>query len=315
MSSPPPDDRAQWSRLPVTIIAGFFATPKNATDETLEFALLAADSEEGTALTKSSVRKIAQIDTPAYKCLIGGAGNGDFIDLAVQESAFALAAHPPSNLTEFRLTLEKVVTSIYKDKIDTFPLAEQETRGFELLCAIWVPTQVQLISVGRSFSLVRHKPVAIGVGGYLARYILARFYEDNMPIRLAVRLAAYLVGQVKTYSQACGGATQAVAIYGDGRIAEVSTASVASDEAQVGMVMNCARVLFYATDPVLVDGNVQSLKERVDGIVGALKTDLENFLQPQSLPVVTPSTPQMSDSPSPSTAALSPQKGDEKNGD
>src|SRR4051812_10492822 len=82
--APKPPRQSRRRRLPrleptprMTIVAGFPG---------LNFVVLAADSEEGGGIAKSSVHKIALIDKTNCKCLIGGAGHGDFIALAVQQA-------------------------------------------------------------------------------------------------------------------------------------------------------------------------------------------------------------------------------------
>ena len=110
LSVPPrrPDRRPRnqrEERRPVTIIAGFPITG---------WVVLGADAEEGGLFAKSSVEKIAVINGEDYKCLIGGAGDADFIDFAVQEAEQDLkASNIPITLEVLRLTLEKVVTEIY----------------------------------------------------------------------------------------------------------------------------------------------------------------------------------------------------------
>jgi len=116
------------------------------------WVVLGADAEEGGFLSKSSVQKIAVIETPNYKCVIGGSGDGDFIDLAVQDAEQALAAYPDVvTLNVARLTLEEVVTSIYTERIDALPINQQEDAGFQLLCALWTKESAtaELVKVGR----------------------------------------------------------------------------------------------------------------------------------------------------------------------
>ena len=113
----------------MTIIAGFPITG---------WVVLGADAEEGGLFAKSSVEKIAVINGEDYKCLIGGAGDADFIDFAVQEAEQDLkASNIPITLEVLRLTLEKVVTEIYLSRIDPLPPHQQEDAHFDLLCALW----------------------------------------------------------------------------------------------------------------------------------------------------------------------------------
>src|SRR6266850_881059 len=135
----------------MTIVAGFPGkgmVDKNGTFiSDRAFVVLAADSEEGGAVLKSSVRKIATIDKGDCKCLIAGAGSGNFIDFATQEVERRLAA--PFSLAKVRPLLETVVTEVHVNRIRRhFPPEQHNDLEFELLCAIWVKGEgVQLVRV------------------------------------------------------------------------------------------------------------------------------------------------------------------------
>jgi hypothetical protein len=122
---PPKPRQLEISRA-MTIVAGFPG---------IGFVVLAADSEEGGGLAKSSVHKIALVDKGDSKCLIGGAGHGDFIDLAVQHADEQIPAN--ADLKMIRLRLEKIVTDIYTQRIETYPEHQREQCEFHLLCALW----------------------------------------------------------------------------------------------------------------------------------------------------------------------------------
>jgi 20S proteasome alpha/beta subunit len=180
----------------MTIVAGF---PGNG------FVVLAADSEEGGGLAKSSVHKIATIDKGNCKLLIGGAGHGDFIDLAVQHTDDQTPAN--ADIKVARAKLEGIVTDIYAKRIDLYPSHERDELAFELLCAVWSKKdgQPQLVRVRRSACLRRKTPEAIGIGTYLARYLIATLGSTDMNLGQAMRLAIHIIAQAKKYVTSCGG--------------------------------------------------------------------------------------------------------------
>jgi hypothetical protein len=177
----------------MTIVAGF---------PTTGFVILGADSEENSGINKNAVRKIATIDLGTTKVLIGGAGPGRFIDLAVQQARRVITT--TSTPDEIREHLEKIVTNIYCERIDRFPLRQQDRLDFDLLCASWVESapspRVQMFVVSRGVSLILNAPETIGVGSYLADYLVATLYPDVVPTisarslgRLMERAAVLLV--------------------------------------------------------------------------------------------------------------------------
>lgn len=227
----------------MTIVAGFPITG---------FVVLAADSEEGGALAKSSVRKIALVDKGNCKCLIGGAGHGDFIDLAVQHMDEQLPN--TADVKVARTKLEAIVTDIYASRIDRYPEHQRDDLAFELLCAIWSKKDIQprLVRVRRSAALVKKTPEAIGIGTYLARYVIDTLGSADMNLFQAMRLATHVIGQAKKYVSYCGGSTQAMALAMDGNVIDLQANVVAQYELTTSIfVEDIAKIVFYATDPTV----------------------------------------------------------------
>jgi 20S proteasome alpha/beta subunit len=253
----------------MTIVAGF---PGNG------FVVLAADSDETGGLTKSSVRKIAVIDKADCKCIIGGAGNGDFIDLAVQQLNAEL--QPPFSVSAINELIEDIVTQIYADRIDTYPAHEQDSLGFELLCAVWVKDDQlapQLIRVRRALHLVRTAPETIGIGSYLARYLIATLARPQMSLMNAYRLAVYLVAQVKKHAQDCGGSSQVIGITSDGTTVQLWPATITQHEYTASVVMERAMpFLLYTTDPHAIDA--ERINKAVDFAAEQIKKELAVIL-------------------------------------
>jgi 20S proteasome alpha/beta subunit len=230
-------------RRKMTIVAGF---PGNG------FVVLAADSEEGGGLAKSSVHKIALVDKGNCKCLIGGAGHGDFIDLAVQHADEQISV--TSDVKTMRQKLEAIVTDIYAKRIDLYPEHQREDLSFELLCALWSKRDgpPKLVRVRRSAGLLRKTPEAIGIGTYLARYLIATLGSDKMTLPQTMRLAIHVIAQAKKYVTYCGGSTQAIAIGTNGDLIDLTPPLIAQYETATSLLVeDIAKVVFYATDPVL----------------------------------------------------------------
>jgi 20S proteasome alpha/beta subunit len=273
----------------MTIVAGF---PGNG------FVVLAADSDEAGGLAKASVRKVAVIDKGECKCLIGGAGHGDFIDLAVQQLNAEL--RPPFSVVAVNELIEDIVTGIYSERIDSYPVHEQDDLRFELLCAVGVkddPIAPQLIRVSRALHLVRTAPETIGAGSYVARYLIATLAPNTASVMFAFRLAVYLVAQVKKHAKDCGGESQVIGITQDGRVTHLLEATIARHEETASIIMERAMpFLLYTTDPYWISRD--KVDEAIDFAAAKIKEELAEAMpqlpappaQPTQgeLPVITP---------------------------
>ena len=237
----------------MTIVAGF---PGNG------FVVLAADSEEGGGIAKSSVHKIALVDKGNCKCLIGGAGHGDFIDLAVQHAEEQIPV--TGDVKTIRQRLEAIVTDIYANRIANYHEHQQDDLSFELLCAVWSKKdgQPRLVRVRRSAALLKKTPEAIGSGTYLARYLFDTLGgSTDLNLFQAMRLLTHVIAQAKKYVSYCGGATQAVSIATDGRVIEVPENLINQYRLMdSAIVEDIARVVFYATDPIATEMNGEKIK-------------------------------------------------------
>lgn len=250
-------------RPDMTIVAGFLGS---------DFALLAADSEETGTLTKGSVRKIARLEKDSFKALIGGAGNGDFIDLAVQQCDETLT-EPSYTLKDLRLIIEKIVTAIYSERLDDIPERQRSDNSFELLCALWVPgSPPQLVKVRRAVSLILKGPAAIGIGSYLANYIIATFGFDDMDMRRTQRLATYLLAQVKAHVAFCGGESQVMSINSEGNIYEASGLIKQWDETSTRIAMMGASSIVHFADPAGMGFDLTAVDDMVDKAAATVKS-------------------------------------------
>jgi 20S proteasome alpha/beta subunit len=260
----------------MTIVAGIPST---------NWVVLGADSEEGTSLTKSSVRKIERFESPAFRALIAGAGSGDFIDLAVQEIAGAITPHPSLTLKEVRSTMERVVTEIHENRIDRYPRPERPSLEFELLAAVWVPSGIQLLKIARHLSIIEKGPVTIGAGSHLARYLLSTFALPTAQASAAqaIRLTAYLLQQVKKHAAFCGGQSQIVYL-DEHKTEEITAATIGSQEVGASLVMEAgAKLLLYLTDPYNFGWDMQRIREGVDQAAEHMKIALAAAFQPPAL--------------------------------
>jgi hypothetical protein len=258
----------------MTIIAGF---------PTKGFVVLGADGEEGDLQEKASTKKIAHLSGDGCACLVGGAGGGDFIELAVQEFRQLLPELGPSpSIDRLRTTLEEIVTDIYAERIDTLPADQQEYSSFRLLCALWTAShpEPKLVMVGRMVSLYRDRPDVIGLGAYLARYLIATLPMDDeqMTARHWQRLCAYILQKAKVHVQGCGGLSQVMVLDSAGQVETLPQGLVEEDEHTTGLVMDKVRWLFNWSDPVGWKGNLANLEGVIDRVAEMMKADIREHI-------------------------------------
>jgi 20S proteasome alpha/beta subunit len=257
-------------RRSMTVVAGFPG---------LTYVVLAADSEEGGGLAKSSVHKIAEVDKVDSKCLIGGAGHGDFIDLAVQHADEQIPAG--ADLKFLRQKLETIVTEIYTKRIETYPENQRDDLEFQLLCALWSKKDQakgpKLVRVRRAASLLRKTPEVIGIGTYLARYLIATLGKPNPSPFEAVRLATYVIAQAKKFVTQCGGETQVMTLTADGSVLDMPKPIILQQEVMSSLfVENFSRILFYATDPISHDMDPDKMRAALEAGIAEFTSNMSN---------------------------------------
>jgi hypothetical protein len=262
----------------VTVIVGF--TGKGAVggngqySSDLPYVMLAADSEQGGQFLKSSVRKLEVVSGPDWKALIGGAGDGNFIDLAVQE--FHRRAIPQSSLDDLRVLLEEIVTDIHEERIKAYSL---QGREFSLLCALWTKAEgVRLVVVDVGYSLTKDVPTAIGFGDELANYIVSTYHFPTVSLYQCGRLGVYLLSQVKAHVMYCGGESKVAWLLGDGSHGELFQDTITQHEKSNAAVMTSgARGLLYLVDPLGWNNDLRQVDVAVDAIATGLKSNIRDL--------------------------------------
>lgn len=211
----------------MTIIAGF---PQRD-----EYVLLASDSEQAShdGIGKSHVWKIARL-VKHKEChlLIGGAGDGDFVDEAVARVRDRLA--PPFSQSSVANLLHAVVLELHEQIDKAYPESERNDHLFHLLSAVWVKDEgVALVKTVRGLSARSYIPVAIGIGSYLADYLIDTLYMPKVGQRTLSstrRLATSIVDQAKKHCRDCSGEPLIVWMTNDGTVHHSDHATILKDQ-------------------------------------------------------------------------------------
>jgi hypothetical protein len=80
-----------------------------------------------------------------------------------------------------------------------------------------------------------------------------------------MRLAIHIIAQAKKYVASCGGSTQAMAIGEDGMLIDMSPQLIAQYETATSLIVeDLAKVIFFATDPVMTGLDGEKLKAAIE---------------------------------------------------
>jgi hypothetical protein len=219
----------------VTIVAGFRCK---------DGIVLCADSQETVGSQKRSVPKLQ------YKPAIGGAGTlsaafcgageGPLIDTLVGRLWDGLRTK--TVLAEAHGTIEDVLASSYQAFGQIFqpgycPQAH-------LLVAVSLGGDNILLEAMGPIVNIRSEYSALGIGSYMADFLIQRMYTPYLNIRQCVILAAYVLFQAKEHVEGCGGESKIAVLRNVGRSGvldahrvEALTKLVASNDRHLGHLL------------------------------------------------------------------------------
>jgi 20S proteasome alpha/beta subunit len=232
---------ARWKR--VTIIAGFCGA---------EGVLIAADREESTQVSKREVSKIQRFPradyltgTPQYAdhqwvLLIATAGDSTAADYMALKIAEAFEKHPVNDLCmDHRDILDKVVAAIYKKHI----APDKDAEGVSLILSIaFGPARKQFLYwTDRSYVMPCDTYKCLGYGDYLANYLAERLYERGMGRRETIKLAAFIMREVKAACKYCGKGTDMQFVGNNNTLQELSPRMVEDLEQKIPDVWETMR--------------------------------------------------------------------------
>lgn len=204
MIKPPrkPPSLKPWlsRRKPLTIAIGLIAG---------DGVVIAADRQESDGEHKKAQRKIESLWALGVGALlVSGAGDGPYIDTMTERLRFCFG-RTQSKDSSIGMTEEfrEVHKTFYSESVLPFALYQPHERpDYELLfgCStdnksnlLWYSHKLTLNQVDAGFR-------AVGIGGSAAEALLSKFYVTNLPLKVAIVLAAYVVYEVKNTVEHCG---------------------------------------------------------------------------------------------------------------
>ncbi len=185
-------------------------------------ALLCADTEETGWAMKIQAPKLNHFECAGGKLAFGYAGHVTFAVSAIQKCKAHLARVPADRiLTELEAALEKE----YRRHVLRHPdHATNANLDYRLLIAVWCLGKPVRLFVTEQTAL---REVAdyecIGLGDYLAHYLIRPSFSLGMEERPTFSLAAYMLANVKGFVPNCGGRSQFLLMREGGMVAVVES--------------------------------------------------------------------------------------------
>jgi 20S proteasome alpha/beta subunit len=212
--------------------------------------VLMADSQETTGYAKKSVTKIEPFESKPYRFALAGAGNATHIEAMTRHLCYHSglnALSDDSKHADVERLLKAKVLEYYQTHI--WPRASEKPEMEFIFLAQPKPTGHALtfhITDGQ-VNFCQFEPKAIGIGAYLADYLLPKFegYAQGVPELLAK--AVYILKEVKENIEGCGGESQIYFFTTEGNVDHLSQSETQEIEAMLDLFDNMARRSFDAT--------------------------------------------------------------------
>jgi hypothetical protein len=262
----------------VTVCAGFKSTFG---------VVLGADSQETIGTMKFGAPKLVimpSVGAPEDKVrmMFAGAGNGAFIDKLIEKMWEAALRGP-------EMSMQKVFDRVEDANIEWHRKIWEACVGgnrpeAEILVAIYTDRCVNLYRVeGPIISPVDHYAF-VGIGGELGTFLAEHLNSDSSGIEEDIGDAIYILENVKTYVDACGGDTQLAALMLDGSIQQMNSRdSDTLAKAMISMSRNIYYLFSLARDlntrKVDIDRSARATAREIHRIRAELRKQLRRTIR------------------------------------
>lgn len=195
-------------RLPkdgtVTIAAGFPCK---------DGLILCADTQEVIqGYVKTETEKMTVIQGGDWNVAITGAGDGDLIEMAIQELHDVVdRIRPPQTLQG---QIKDTLLELFRKCIQPYASYPFEDRPVaQLLIGIQSKGAVNLYKWRGTLFRRFDTPECVGAGIALGKSLTAQFFQQQLPLKQAALIAIYILHQAKKWVDGCGGNSDIVLLY------------------------------------------------------------------------------------------------------
>jgi len=146
------------------------------------------------------------------------AGNDGYGRMAIEDAKQAISSIPVAERSVSRITfaVREAVKIIDEEYVCKRPPNEIEGSRFELLMALRHQEEgLRLFSIRHTFLVPVDSHECIGIGEYLAGYLIGAYKKDTSKKQAAI-MAARMLSALKSYDANCGGFSQIIVLRSDG---------------------------------------------------------------------------------------------------
>jgi hypothetical protein len=139
-----------------------------------------------------------------FNVVITGAGDGDYIEMVIQEIHDCLMRIPKGGTIQ--KTIKDTVLRIFKDHFvpyATFP--DRDRPETEFLCGIQSEGVTSLYKSRGTIFRRMSVPECIGIGLAVGKSLIHQLFRTNLPLHQAGLVALYILHHAKTWVDGCGG--------------------------------------------------------------------------------------------------------------
>jgi 20S proteasome alpha/beta subunit len=189
----------------MTLVAGF---------KCRDGFVVAADTEITYGAVRFQGHKLASYygQTKSYDIIIGGAGDGVYIDAACQKIRDAVSALSLPTLANMKDAVEKAIATIHGDSIFKYWKPHDPDRPcVQLVCGIQDGQKDWgLLQTDRDAVAEADEHAVAGSGSTLAEYLIEKMWLPGLSTAVTVHLARQLFREVKTKGSYVGGNTEII---------------------------------------------------------------------------------------------------------
>ena len=189
----------------MTLVAGF---------KCRDGFVVAADTEITYGAVRFQGHKLAKYygQSKSYDIIIGGAGDGVYIDAVCQKIRDAVSALSQPTLVNIKDAVEKVIAAVHSDSIFKYWKPDDPDRPFvQLICGIQNGQKDWgLLQTDRDAVAEADEHAVAGSGSILAEYLIEKMWIPGLSTAVTVHLARQLFREVKTKGSYVGGNTEII---------------------------------------------------------------------------------------------------------
>jgi hypothetical protein len=200
-----PKPKPYRQRRNMTLVAGF---------KCRDGFVIAADTEISYGVVRFQSHKLANFygQGKSYDIVIGGAGDGVYIDATCQKIRDALANLPSPSFANIKAKVETAIYDLHANSIFKYWEPDDPNRpGVQLICGIQDQQKDWgLLQTDRDVVAETDAHAVAGTGAELAQYIIERLWMPGLSAAVTVHIARQLFREVKIKGIHVGGNTEIV---------------------------------------------------------------------------------------------------------